>query len=502
MNDMRLTDLDELVQKVRDNKASRAYIIEAIDAYRGGAYRSAIVATWIAVVYDIIMKIQRLADEDDEQAREIISRITSAIQTANKPNKDEEKEQDRIQELQKIEREILVDAKNMGLLTDNAVKDFKALKKERNMCAHPGYVIQDLFYLDFKLYEPAPEQVRLHIVNAFKNLLQYAPQQIAERPIYALKSILKETLPQNAKRVEELVNWYFLYTTAHQLEKSIDFLIEQILKPDTNNDEGLIGKESEATRLLIAFKTKFHHAYESQMRERFPLIARQLKGYHLNNIFWILGEDPGCWNFLEIRTQNRIHAYLEKIENNLLNVELKKTSKEYDTNFLAKYPFFKAMDIDGLQPPLLRIFTQLQIQKNVQIDVMLNTPRQEFSERAVELYKESENLLEIIARGQAVLRMSAYLSPEQIIELVNGVWENSKICDAETTPKFLEELFSKTKKHLKQTHQTWRQVLTNLLNEADSRKDMGEPYSSAYRLLGQQLKKYGITPLEEPVANL
>ena len=53
MNHIRLTDLDELALSVREIKA-KSYITEAIDAYRGGAYRAAIVSTWIAVTFDII----------------------------------------------------------------------------------------------------------------------------------------------------------------------------------------------------------------------------------------------------------------------------------------------------------------------------------------------------------------------------------------------------------------------------------------------------------------
>lgn len=60
MKEVRLTDLDELALKVRDRMV-RSYILEAIDAYRGGAYRSSIIATWIAVTFDIISKIRELA---------------------------------------------------------------------------------------------------------------------------------------------------------------------------------------------------------------------------------------------------------------------------------------------------------------------------------------------------------------------------------------------------------------------------------------------------------
>ena len=48
-----LTDIDMLALSVRDRE-SRRLIGEAITAYRGGALRSALMSTWIAVAYDII----------------------------------------------------------------------------------------------------------------------------------------------------------------------------------------------------------------------------------------------------------------------------------------------------------------------------------------------------------------------------------------------------------------------------------------------------------------
>lgn len=50
-----LSDIDVLVLSVRDRE-SRRLIGEAITAYRGGALRSALMSTWIAVAYDIIVR--------------------------------------------------------------------------------------------------------------------------------------------------------------------------------------------------------------------------------------------------------------------------------------------------------------------------------------------------------------------------------------------------------------------------------------------------------------
>ena len=48
-----LADLDELVHAVALTRHVDI-IAEAISCYRAGAYRAAIVTTWIAVCYDII----------------------------------------------------------------------------------------------------------------------------------------------------------------------------------------------------------------------------------------------------------------------------------------------------------------------------------------------------------------------------------------------------------------------------------------------------------------
>jgi hypothetical protein len=63
-----LSDLDELVIRCRGD-AARAYIREAVACYKGSAYRSAVVATWIAVLYDFLDKLRELEMSGDAAAR-------------------------------------------------------------------------------------------------------------------------------------------------------------------------------------------------------------------------------------------------------------------------------------------------------------------------------------------------------------------------------------------------------------------------------------------------
>src|SRR6266436_8250710 len=60
-------DIGDLVQRCRSANA-RAYIKEAVDCYRIGAYRACVITTWIALVYDFIDKLRELAVAGDKAA--------------------------------------------------------------------------------------------------------------------------------------------------------------------------------------------------------------------------------------------------------------------------------------------------------------------------------------------------------------------------------------------------------------------------------------------------
>ena len=63
-----LVNLDELTLRCRDERAKN-YISEAVACYRSGAYRACIVTTWVAVVYDILHKLDELALSGDRNAQ-------------------------------------------------------------------------------------------------------------------------------------------------------------------------------------------------------------------------------------------------------------------------------------------------------------------------------------------------------------------------------------------------------------------------------------------------
>lgn len=143
-----LTDLDELVNKVR-SRISKIYIVEAVNAYRGGSNRAALISTWIAVSYDIIEKIKELAESGDAAAAKFVTDLNNSIKSKNIPK------------LQLIE-DLLLDSAftDYSFISEHEFTSLKRLKEDRNLCAHPAFTDDEV------LYQPTPELVRTYIVNS------------------------------------------------------------------------------------------------------------------------------------------------------------------------------------------------------------------------------------------------------------------------------------------------------------------------------------------------
>ncbi len=63
-----LADIEALILKCNSDR-SKSFISEATKCYRAGAYRAAIVSTWIAIVFDLTDKIRELALSGDGEAK-------------------------------------------------------------------------------------------------------------------------------------------------------------------------------------------------------------------------------------------------------------------------------------------------------------------------------------------------------------------------------------------------------------------------------------------------
>lgn len=165
-----LADLDELVLKCRDEKALQ-YIKEAVNCYKSGAFRSAIVSTWIAVTFDLIDKFKELSSLGDKEAERQVEEIEKARRIND------------ISRFLQLEREIIGVARDkLELISHTESIDLERLQEDRNRCAHPS------MNLEGDIFNPSAELARLHIHSAVNHLLQYPPSQGK----YALDKLVSE----------------------------------------------------------------------------------------------------------------------------------------------------------------------------------------------------------------------------------------------------------------------------------------------------------------------
>ena len=154
-----MIDVEVLMERVRSSSA-RSFVQEAITCYKAGAYRSCIVATWIALVYDFVDKFRELALSGDSSAKKLVKEFDRI-----------QKERDTSAAL-KFEREVLDIAKDeYELLSSQECVDLRRLFEDRNRYGHPN-LNQDLDALG-----ASAELARSHLRHAVEHVMERPPVQ-------------------------------------------------------------------------------------------------------------------------------------------------------------------------------------------------------------------------------------------------------------------------------------------------------------------------------------
>ncbi|ALL65772.1 hypothetical protein K788_0006451 [Paraburkholderia caribensis MBA4] len=179
-----LVDLDELVAECPDPR-SRKYIREAVQCYKAGAYRSSVVATWIAVAFDLVDKIREVGATGDRAAQEAIEKF------------DQARERHDVTVALAFEKNLLELARDkFEFISQIEFIDLSRLVDDRNRCAHPSHVSAT------EVFEASPELARLHIVNATRYVLSKPPAQgkaALDRVLADLDSRFFPSKPEDVK---------------------------------------------------------------------------------------------------------------------------------------------------------------------------------------------------------------------------------------------------------------------------------------------------------------
>ncbi len=330
-------DLDELVVRCRDKQAKQ-FIKEAVACYKAGAYRSCIVATWNAVVFDFLHKLRELQLLGDKEASQLLEQFEKLSS------------EKKLKELWQFESDIPKKAlKPFELISNVEMSDIERLFEDRSRCAHPSMTSLD------EPFEATAELARYHLRSAVTNLLERPPVQGRAARERIFQDIKSEYFPTDS----ELAIKYFQKSP---LARARLTLIKDVILGLTVNllTENLPDDErARQFSAIHAISSMYPEKTREILNEKLSdIILNKVVDDNWNKVIIYLGK-VNIWDCLAEPCQIKGVAFIEKLK--LFDKEWYGQSishENLDILLIANHIFFlKEAVINKLQLPVDKLLS-------------------------------------------------------------------------------------------------------------------------------------------------
>lgn len=383
-----LTDLDELVLLCRDERA-KAYLREAVASYRVGAFRAAIVATWIAVCFDFIEKLQELALAGDKEAEEQVVKLEKIRSSGD------------ITSALKFERGLLTVARDkFEFISPLEFIDLEHLQEDRNRCAHPSLIAEG------QAYNPSAELARFHISSAVRKVLQHPPAQGK----YALDRLIKEVASDYFPTTAEAANEYLSTGPLRKARDSLvrNFIIHLLKYFILENSDYQYKRRISASLQAIAALHPI--PYTLTLTEKLSPILRQIEDSALFSTLNFFTRVPDCWQFLDDDLRQKLINYVsdmptdhfEHIESALEISELKNSAEAR-----------------------IKKATKNEISSLLYLD-----PPVQISDRFIDIYLDSTSFQEANSWAEKMMSYSSDFTEDQVRRILNNISKNNQLLES------------------------------------------------------------------------
>lgn len=423
-----LTDIDSLYLQVRDHTSQRL-IAGAITAYRGGAARSAILSTWIAVAYDIIAKARELAAQGEAAPQAFITELDAVIASNDIPKR------------QSIERQLLDTAyKKLQLLALHEYDALKRLFEDRHLCAHPAFIADD------ELFQPAPELVRTHLIHALRYILIHAPLQGKSAVARFEADVLGTSYPASGTAIGH-------YLRARYLDRAKDALVINLIKGILTAPFGtewvkFAGKERQLALSLREIAVAKTAIYDSTVP---PFVANRfdaLPDEVLLKLCPYLEAETRLWDWVSESVRIRIKTLL-----GTATLDALKATGAFD-----------AFAIPELASILLARFDAFD--EATQTNIISENPRREFIPKAIALYRDARGWRHAESLGRALMvPLAPLFAADDIRHVLDAVVANEQIWAASGTSGILETVFELSQSLLAESRPHWQGFVNRMASE-------------------------------------
>lgn len=443
-----LSDLDELLSTVRERE-SRRLIEEAIAAYRGGALRPAIVATWIAVVADLFAKIRETASGGDKAAIQYIAELEDAVEKKLLPK------------LQEIERGLLDKAsRDFSLFTPHEQTDLERLLDDRHMCAHPALVRKEV------LFQPTPELVRTHIVHAIHHVLSKDPVQGKAALDQILKDLLSPSFPTEKERIKRFLKGKYLSNPKPALIRN---LLEALFKIATGSEPDFAGKEDRVALSFAAVGECQAALFDDYAPAIVRKVSARLEADRLMYLPRLASTDARIWQWIPEPQR----------------IQVAQLTKGASDEKLKVFGVYEATGVSELSEIIESRFGALERQSKIAF--LSGQPIPRYKKEIIELfatapnYRTAESLMQSL-----ILPYVPYFDVSDVTKVLKAVEENAQINSASGIPDLMGLFFDQTSSLFAQTKESWR----NFVSTVSSGKDRSNHY--AFPGIREKLKALGV----------
>lgn len=437
-----LIDLDELVIRCKD-EATKEYIKEAVLCYKAGAFRSCIVSTWNAVVFDYLYKLYQLELAGDGAAKTDLKQFEDDSSSKSYPN------------LLTFENQIPENAQaKYEFISIIEKEDLERLKHDRNRCAHPSIIsIEEPF-------QPTPELARYHLRNAVTHLLQYPPVhgRVAINRIWSM--IRSAGFPEDYEEAIIVLKDSYLGRARKTFIKDVIIgLTKGLLLEDI--------KETKERNCMYAALQAISHLHFEQFRtalsNKLPSIIDSVDNdKKWSEVFKYL-HVMKVWDL--VNEGQRIKA-----KNLIKNIKILDEGKN-------AYIFFFALEsIDEIQACALEQLKNFKGFNLTRLMEIIKKDRSKIENKAVkqviQLYKDyvvegfinSGSFAAASSYGTELILVASWLNNEEIKGILKACHENNQVLDGFKVPEVMENLFQENIKTAQLLKNEWLLIREKIEN--------------------------------------
>jgi hypothetical protein len=399
-------DLDILLTKVRHSQ-SKAYFLDAVKAYKAGALRASMTSVWVALVYDLIAKYRELSAMGDGAATTFLLSWDNATAGGD------------VKKLLQLEAGIIDDAtKNTQVINPIAGKHLERLRDDRHLCAHPA------FSAEAQLFEPSPELVRLHLVNAVDLVLSQEPLQgKAILDLYDA-DVQSPGFPSSHSRILDYVEQRYLERVRPQNIKNFGtVLAKSLLKGMPAQWEPQLSKILSS---LVAVRERAANAW-ADISQTVVTLINNIETQNRSRAIAFIAAFPDFWPLLSKATRTG----------------LQQTVDNTDPASLTEYRILAGVTVPHFRAALLRVISGLD--RDHLAEAIAAQPYAELWSRAVDLYRESGGWRASEANFRDLIApFAGRLSSQEFDHLLDAVIDNGQNWDAAGTDGFLLSMLKNT----------------------------------------------------------